>query len=403
MATARDHFTYLANGTAVDWGWNNNGDLGNGSTETFSDVPVVPSLPAGTKVTGAATTYYDYYWLTSAGAVYAAGDNSYGELGDNGAVPYSYKPVRVALPAGVKVTAISGQSNGALALTSTGQVYDWGYNQNGELGDGSTNPSQPIPVHVGLPAGVTATAIAGGGLNGYVLGSDGAVYGWGYNLYGEVGNGTSGSQDVTTPTPVSLPSGVTVTALAAGGYHALALTSTGAVYAWGYNGYGELGNGSEQDAATPTPVKFPAGTNITAVAGQFYASLALTSTGKVYAWGDGSEDELGAGAVSIATRPVAVRVPAGTIVKSIGAGAVNGFAIATTGQLLGWGLNTQGELGNRQTSFGAATPVPVSLPPGAIATAISTGTGIRGDRRAGQPTGMSATDPHLTPCPDPLP
>ncbi len=371
-------FTYLANGTPIGWGANNIGELGNGSSETFSDVPAVPSLPAGTKVTATASGSNDYYWLTSAGAVYAAGYNADGELGDNGAVPYSYQPVRVELPAGVRVTAIAGESMGVLALTSTGQVYGWGYNNEGELGNGTTGLSQLTPVQVKLPAGVSATAIAGGVVDGYALGSNGTVYSYGYNQDGELGTGTSGSQDVATPTPVVLPSGVKVTAISAVGYQVLALTSSGAVYDWGYNGFGELGDGSEQSNPTPTAIKFPAGTTITAVAGQFYASLALTSTGKVYAWGDNSYDELGDGGTSNADRPMSVRLPAGAAVKSIGSGGFNGFAITSNGELLSWGQNSEGGLGNGRTSTSSPVAVAVSLPPGAVATAIATGPGFGG-------------------------
>ena len=344
----------------------------------------MPSLSAGTKVTATASGSNDYYWLTAAGAVYAAGYNADGELGDNGAVPYSYKPVRVQLPAGVRAAAISGQSMGVLALTSTGQVYASGYNLNGELGNGTTGPSQLTPVQVKLPAGVTATAIAGGIVDGYALASNGTIYAWGYNQDGELGTGMSGSQDATTPTAVALPAGVKVTAISAVGYQVLALTSTGAVYAWGYNGYGQLGNGSERSTPTPTLVKFPAGTTITAVAGQLYAALALTSSGKVYAWGDNAYKELGDGGASNATVPRLVKLPAGATVRSIGSGDVNGFAITTTGQLLGWGQNIFGELGNGRTYVASATPVPASLPSGAVATSISSGPGRRRHRGAGQ-------------------
>src|SRR5450756_1985773 len=245
---------------------------------------IISGSPIGTQAAGSIAVV--------SGSAWAWGDNGFGQLG-NGTTTNSSTPVAVSLPAGTTVTAIAGGGFHSLALTSSGQVLAWGYNFNGQLGNGTTADSS-IPVAVSLPSGTTVTAIAGGGQHSLALTSAGQVLAWGYNSDGELGNGTTTNS--STPVAVSLPSGTTVTAIAGGGQHSLALTSSGQVLAWGYNGEGELGNGTTTSQSnTPVAVSLPSGTTVTAIAGGFSHSLALTSTGQVLAWGRNLEGELGNG------------------------------------------------------------------------------------------------------------
>ncbi len=131
-------------------------------------------------------------------------------------------------------------------MTSTGAVLAWGLDNEGQLGNGGTGSSD-VPVSVSLPAGTKVTAVAAGALHSLALTSTGAVLAWGYNADGELGDGGTANSDV--PVKVKLPAGTKVTAVAAGGYDSLALTSTGAVFAWGYNADGELGNGGTANSA----------------------------------------------------------------------------------------------------------------------------------------------------------
>ena len=106
-----------------------------------------------------------------------------------------------------------------MAVTSTGAVFSWGKNYNGDLGNGSTTDSD-VPVKVSLPAGTKVTAVAAGGEHNLAVTSTGAVLAWGYNSDGQLGNGGTGASNV--PVNVSLPAGTTVTAVAAGALHSLA-------------------------------------------------------------------------------------------------------------------------------------------------------------------------------------
>ena len=129
-------------------------------------------------------------------------------------------------------------------------------------------------------------------------GSPGSAWAWGFNGQGQLGNGTTtttGCFCISAPVAVGLPSGSTVTAIAAGFDHSLARTSTGQVLAWGSNDYGQLGNGTTTNSSTPVAVSLPSGTTITAIAGGSFHSLALSSSGQVLAWGRNYEGQLGNG------------------------------------------------------------------------------------------------------------
>jgi alpha-tubulin suppressor-like RCC1 family protein len=352
----------VVSGSAWAWGYNGDGELGNG-TITNNSIPVAVSLPSGTTVAAIAGGLYHSLALTSTGQVLAWGLNGSGQLG-NGTTTDSSTPVAVSLPSGTTVTAIAGGYYHSLALTSTGQVLAWGSNSNGQLGNGTTTNSS-TPVAVNLPSGTTVTAIAGGRAHSLALTSAGQVLAWGYNASGQLGNGTTiGS---LTPVVVSLPSGTTVTAIGGGQYHSLALTSTGQVLAWGYNYWGQLGNGSFTDSYTPVQVSLPSGTTVTAIAGGGDHSLALTSNGQVLAWGYNGHGELGNGSFTESYTPVQVSLPSGTSVTAIAGGGNHSLALTSTGQVLAWGRNLEGELGNGTTTTDSSTPVVVSAIRAAVA------------------------------------
>jgi hypothetical protein len=151
-------------------------------------------------------------------------------------------------------------------LKNDGTVWAWGYNGDGELGNG-TNTDSNVPVPVSGLSGITA--IAGGGYHSLALKNDWTVWAWGYNEYGQLGNGTN--TDSNVPVPVSGLSGIT--AIAGGEYHSLALKNDWTVWTWGWNGYGQLGNGTNTDSNVPVQVSGLTG--IMAIAGGGSHSLAI--------------------------------------------------------------------------------------------------------------------------------
>jgi alpha-tubulin suppressor-like RCC1 family protein len=360
------------------WGDNTSGELGNGNTTTNSTTPVPVSLPSGVTPTAIAggggigdpqPSQYAGYAIGSDGHLYAWGDNSRGALGNGNSPTNSSTPVVVSLPSGVTPTAITASQGTGYAIGSDGHIYAWGDNSYGTLGNGSTVGFSDTPVVVSLPAGVTPTAIAGGFETGYAIGSDGHLYAWGDDFYGELGD--SNGPNSSTPVVVSLPSGVTPAAVAGGGGFALAIGSDGHLYSWGLNSNGALGDGSTTNSSTPVVVSLPSGVTPTAIAGGGAAAYAVGSDAHLYAWGLNASGQLGNGSTTDSSTPVLVSLPSGVTPSAIAAGAGTGFvgsggaayAIGSDGHLYAWGNNNEGQLGDGGNT-NSSTPVLVSLPPG---------------------------------------
>jgi LPXTG-motif cell wall-anchored protein len=313
-------------GQVYAWGQNDDGQLGDGSF-TESTEPVRVHLPEGSTVTAIASGQDFVLALTSTGTVLSWGLNEWGQLGNGTTGLDSDVPVEVHLPEGTTVTAISAGAGHALALTSAGEVLAWGDNDFGQVGDGTTvNRDVPVPV-AGLPADAPVKAIAGGDDHSLALTSTGAVYGWGYNGQGQLGHGTTTSS-YRTPVDTLIPAGDTVVGLAAGlGFQSFAITSTGSLLAWGDNTYGQLGDGSSTRRTAPVPVHLPAGTEITAVASGDDHALALTSTGEIYAWGYNRYGQIGDGTTTNRNLPTQVDLPAGSVAVAVGRGNYHSLAV----------------------------------------------------------------------------
>ncbi|MGD0210399.1 MAG: hypothetical protein ABSC14_05405, partial [Desulfomonilia bacterium] len=148
----------------------------------------------------------------------------------------------------VKVAAGNGHS---LALKKDGTLIAWGKNNHGQLGDG-TNTDRYTPVQVGLGISFVWDSMAAGYDHSIALRKDGTMWAWGYNTYGQLGDGTMVNKD----TPVQVGSDNTWSALAAGYYHTGAITSGGTLWMWGYNASGQLGNGTLSNSPTPIQVKW---------------------------------------------------------------------------------------------------------------------------------------------------
>jgi len=359
------------------WGANGSGQLGDGSG-TDSSTPVgVTGLPANDPVAAIAAGDVHSLALTQGGVVYTWGSNQYGQLGNPND---GYNTTTAASVTGTlegnPVAAIAGGLFHSLALTRSGSVYAWGYNADGELGNASAGSSSATPVQVmGLPANDPVTAIASGHYHSLALTRSGAVYAWGANGVGQLGPGTSAISSTTPVQVTGLPAGVVAVA---GGYgYSLALTGDGAVYAWGYNGDGELGNGNMTDSATPVAVTgLPANDPVVALAGGASHVLAVTRSGVVYAWGLNSDGELGNGSSDNNAHPTPAPVsglPANDPVVAVTAGNAHSLALTRSGAVYAWGANTSGQLGDGNTTD-SATPVAVTgLPANAPVVALAGG------------------------------
>jgi alpha-tubulin suppressor-like RCC1 family protein len=322
------------------WGWNNYGELGNGTT-TNSDVPVnVSGLTSG--VSAVSAGYDQSCAVTTSGGVKCWGDNTYGQLG-NGTTTSSDVPVNVSgLTSGVSAVSAGGVEH-ACALTSSGGVQCWGGNNDGQLGNG-TNTSSYIPVVVsGLASGVSAISAAGN--QTCALTSSGGAMCWGYNADGELGTGATANSYV--PVVVSgLASGVS--AISVGDVLACALTTSGGVKCWGANSAGELGNGATAESDVPVNVS-GLSSGISAISAGGFHACALTTSGGVQCWGANAAGQLGNGTNTSSDVPVDVSgLTSG--VKAISAGYMHTCALTSSRGVKCWGLNTDGELGDGTTT-----------------------------------------------------
>lgn len=338
-----------SDGTVWAWGYNNYGQLGNGTTTT-SSLPIQVSGLSNITDIGAGLSYS--LAVSSNGKVYAWGRNNFGQLGD-GTYNNSSTPVQVSGLNGITVTAIGGGQGHCLVLTSTGTVYAWGYNISGQLGNGTYNDS-PTPVQV---SGLSSISKIEVGYNqGMALKNDGTIYVWGYNGYGQLGLGNYNDRNV--PAVLSLGTGITATAIAGRGFHSMAIGSDGKLYTWGRNDYGQLGNGNTTQTNIPSAITLPAGVTFTAIAGMYYHSIALGSDGKLYSWGRNDYGQLGNGTTSEAHTPVESNTGSRTIVSMTMGIYHNAILVAGQNEIYLAGDNSNKQLGNGANNTLSAVYVP---------------------------------------------
>ena len=261
------------NGNVYAWGRNYYGELGDGTT-TDKDTPTKLNLTNIVQVS--AGSYYSLA-LDKNGNVYAWGYNDDGELGD-GTTDNKHNPTEINLS---NIVQVSAGWRHSLALDKNGKVYTWGDNSNGELGDGTTT-DKDTPTKLNL---TNIVQISAGDNHSLALDKNGNVYAWGYNGYGQLGDGTT--SDKYTPEELNLSNiDGKVVKIVAAGEHSLLLTNKGKVYAWGYNGYGQLGDGTTSSKHIPTLVKL--NKKAVDIAGDYQTSMAVTEYGFVYTWGSHS-------------------------------------------------------------------------------------------------------------------
>lgn len=309
-----------AAGEMYTWGSNGYGQFGDGTTTTRR-TPTRIAPPTGTTWTGAAAGFGHTVALCADGSLYTWGDNYYGQLG-MGSTVLTLSRQRILSPVGLFWTQAAAGYNFSLALCSDGSLYSWGSNRDGQLGDGTTT-TRTTPVRVAPPAGQTWTEVAGGFWSAAATCSDGSLYTWGNNYGGQLGNGTTTGQ--LAPVRVGPPAGLRWVQVSVGYQHMLAICSDGSLYSWGDNYYGQLGNSTNTGQRMPVRVAPPTGKQWVQVAAGTYHSVALASDGQVYTSGYNFSGELGNGTTrsqnyftraytALATRavafaPVAAAVP----------------------------------------------------------------------------------------------
>ena len=260
--------------------------------------------------------------VTKDGDLYMWGSNGGGRLG-NGSRTNSYTPVKIMK----NVAAVSLGDEHSAAVTKDGSLYMWGYNRYGQLGNGSTTDSYtPIKIMENV------TAVSLGYYHSAAVTKDGSLYMWGANYCGQLGNGST----TDSYTPIKIMENVATVSL--GDYHSAAITKDGSLYMWGNNYSGQLGNGSTTNISTPVKIM----ENVAMVSLGYNHSAAVTKDGSLYMWGNNYSGQLGNGSTTNRSTPVKIMEK----VAAVSLGGNHSATITKDGGLYTWGNNYFGQLGN---------------------------------------------------------
>ncbi len=339
-------------GVLWTWGSNQSGQLGAETQETGTDLEgtVIPlssrplqvmedvaSVSAGADFTVA---------LKTDGTLWAWGGNDYGQLG-NGSTTPSDLPICVL----DQVTAVSAGDYHVAALRADGSLWTWGDNLYGQLGDG-TLESRSAPAKVLDQA---AAVSAGAGSTAALLG-DQTLWTWGDNLFGQLGDGTRASR--STPAKVLDQ----VTAVSMGGYHAAALRADGTLWLWGSNIDGQLGNGGQGNTTDQTgaqlqtlPLSLSTTGPVTAVSAGTSHTAVILADGSLWTWGRNDTQQLGLDQTA-PTVSLPAQVPAVTQAAAVGTGTYQTVCLLSDDTLFSWGPQAMGLLGGGAVETLAEVP-----------------------------------------------
>ncbi len=311
-----------------------NDNAGNWSAAHSDTIILDTTTPTGLPHISAGEYHNGY--LRSDGLPAMWGYNQFGQIGD-GTTVNKTTPVRIGMD--MSWAAIAPGAYHTIGLTMNGTLWAWGQNGYGQLGDGSTSDrTSPVPVG----SDMDWVSVSAGGGHTVAIKSNGSLWTWGLNFYGQGGDGTT-TYNWTTPKNI-LP-GTRWAAVSARGNHTVAIKTDGTLWAWGYNGYGQLGDGTTVNRFAP--VQIGSDTKWVSVsAGETY-TVARKSDGTIWAWGDNSYGQCG---IPNTTSLVPMRIGTGTNWATISAGGRHTVAVKSDGTLWAWGWNYFGQLGDGTTS-----------------------------------------------------
>ncbi len=317
------------------WGKNDNGQLGDGTTTQRTSPPSSPVL---TDVKKVSLGYQHTCAIKTDGGLYCWGDNEYGQLGDETNTSKNTPPPSPVL---TDVKEVSSGSNHTCAIKTDGGLYCWGRNHYGQLGDGTTTGKNTPPLS---PVLTEVKEVSLGAYCTCAVKTDGGLYCWGYNGYGQLGNGASSGYKKSPPLSPVLTE---VKEVSLGIEHTCAVKTDGGLYCWGLNDYGQLGDGTNTNDRNTPPLS-PVLTDVKDVSLGDTHTCAVKTDGGLYCWGRNSSGQLGDGTTAGKLSP-----PLGPVLTDVKGVSLNGYytcAVKTDSGLYCWGSNVFGQLGDGTTS-----------------------------------------------------
>jgi alpha-tubulin suppressor-like RCC1 family protein len=334
-------------GTLWAWGHNNVGQLGDGTT-TDRTTPVQIGADTGWASVGAGSQFT--LARKTDGTLWAWGGNSSGQLGD-GSTTNRLTPTQVGADSNwVSVTAGNAHTE---AIKTDGTLWAWGNNSSGQLGDGTITTGRNSPAQVGTDGDWSSVRANNSFTVAFTtaLKTDGTLWDWGDDQYGELGDAPVAS----LPAPTQVGTDTDWITADGGSYHTAAIKADHTLWAWGWNSNGEVGDGTSV-GLRPTPVRVGADTDWASVSAGGYFTVALKTDHSLWAWGNNGDGQLGDGTMTGRNSPA--QVGTGTDWSALSAGAYHVLAVKTDGTLWAWGNNHCGQVGDG-TETDRTTPVQI--------------------------------------------
>ena len=321
------------------WGLNNVGQLGD-NTRTSQSSPV-QTVAGGANWKQVTSGYSTGMALKTDGTLWCWGRAGFGELGDNTTAAKS-SPVQTV--AGGTNWKQAESSSFTTALKTDGTLWSWGRNDYGQLGDNTVaHKSSPVQTVAG---GTSWKQVTNGFHCAAALKDDGTLWTWGQNYFGQLGDNTIAHKSSPVQTVAGGTTWKQITAKCASSM--IAIKTDGTLWSWGRNSYGQLGDNTT--AAKSSPVQTVAGgTTWKQVSSGNTHSLALKTDGTLWLWGNNANGQLGDNTITPRSSPVQT-IAGGTIWRQVSGGNNHTAALKTDGTLWTWGINTNGELGDNTTA-----------------------------------------------------
>lgn len=279
----------------------------------------------------------------SAPGLWVWGHNGTGAVGDN-TTTERHSPTQT-VSGGTNWKQVSTDSYRTAAIKIDGTLWNWGSNTSGELGDSTrTNRSSPVQT---ISGGTNWKQVACGYYHTIAIKTDGTLWNWGRNNYGQLGDSTRTDRS----SPVQTISGGTnwkCVASCVNDNHAAAIKTDGTLWLWGYNAYGQLGNSNTNNVSSPIQT-IAGGTNWKQVAIGYMRTIAIKTDGTLWGWGYDSDGQLGRSIISSVSSPVQT-ICGGTNWEQVSCAIYHTAAVKTDGSLWLWGRNTYGMLGTNSTT-----------------------------------------------------